>query len=188
VLYEPVPDHRRFMGAVVVHDDVHVEPARHSRLDEIEKFAELSRVSSYRPSRRCRTKRPRHLHTVASVTWSHRATTLLSDPSAHAKMMRARRATWCRSRAMRQRVQSSPFVLCHDQRNLGASRSHARLLVEQYERAAICFSFYRDRTLDGRGDSGDCDPVCHQGRGALRVTPANESCNRGQPLAPMTKM
>ena len=32
------------MGAVVVHDDVHVEPARHLRLDEIEKFAELRRA------------------------------------------------------------------------------------------------------------------------------------------------
>ena len=39
---EPVPDQRRLMGPVIVHDDVHVEPARHLRVDEIEKFAELS--------------------------------------------------------------------------------------------------------------------------------------------------
>jgi hypothetical protein len=29
-----------------------------------------------------------------------------------------------------------PFLVGQDQRDLGASRSHARLLVEQYERAA----------------------------------------------------
>jgi hypothetical protein len=45
-----------------------------------------------------------------------------------------------RSRAMRERVQSSSFVLRQDQRNLGASRSHAHLLVEQYERAALFVS------------------------------------------------
>jgi hypothetical protein len=43
-LGEPVPDQRRFIGAVVVDDDVHIEPARHLRLDEIEKFAELRRA------------------------------------------------------------------------------------------------------------------------------------------------
>jgi hypothetical protein len=52
------------------------------------------RGSSYRPLSRSDTKRPRHLHTVAGVTWRRRATTLLSRPSPHAKMMRARRATW----------------------------------------------------------------------------------------------
>ena len=49
---------------------------------------------------------------------------------------RAARQLRRRSRSMRQRVQSLPFVVRQDQRNLGASRSHARLLVEQYERAA----------------------------------------------------
>src|SRR5262245_35158436 len=38
-------------------------------------------------------KRPRHLQTVPGVTCSRRATTLLSLPSAQAKMMRARRAS-----------------------------------------------------------------------------------------------
>ena len=41
---EPVPDQRRFVGAVVVHDDVHVESTRHLRLDQIEKFAKLRRA------------------------------------------------------------------------------------------------------------------------------------------------
>ena len=50
------------------------------------------RGSSYRPSRRSRTNRPRHFDTVAGVTCSRRATTLPSAPSAHAKMIRARRA------------------------------------------------------------------------------------------------
>ena len=49
---------------------------------------------------------------------------------------RAARERRCRSRLMRHRVQSSPFVFGQDQRYLGASRSHAHLLVEQYERAA----------------------------------------------------
>ena len=43
---EPVSDQRRFVGAVVVHDDVHVETARHLRIDQIEKFAELRRSMS----------------------------------------------------------------------------------------------------------------------------------------------
>ena len=51
------------------------------------------RRSSYSPSNRCRTKRPRHLQTVAGVTCRRRATTLLSVPAAHARMIRARRAT-----------------------------------------------------------------------------------------------
>jgi hypothetical protein len=37
--------------------------------------------------------RPRHLQTVPAVTCRRRATTVLSVPSAHAKMIRARRAT-----------------------------------------------------------------------------------------------
>jgi hypothetical protein len=41
---------------------------------------------------------------------------------------------------MRQRLESVPFVCCQNQCNLGASRSHARLLVEQYERAALFVS------------------------------------------------
>ena len=66
---------------------------------------------------------------------------------------------WRRSRAMCQRIQSSTFVLRQDQCNLGASRSHARLLVEQYRAGrAICFSFYRDRTL-GEKPSRESDPV-----------------------------
>ena len=40
-LGEPVPDERRFMRAVVIHDDVHVEPARNFRLNQIEEFAKL---------------------------------------------------------------------------------------------------------------------------------------------------
>ena len=42
----------------------------------------------------------------------------------------------CRPRPVRQRIQSPPFVVRQNQRDLGASHSHARLLVEQYERAA----------------------------------------------------
>ena len=35
-LGESVPDERRFMRAVVIHDDVDVEPARNLRLNQIE--------------------------------------------------------------------------------------------------------------------------------------------------------
>ena len=56
---------------------------------------------------------------------------------------RASRHVRRRSRAMGQRVQSLPFLRRQNQRNLGASRSHARLLVEQYRAGrAICFTFY----------------------------------------------
>jgi hypothetical protein len=48
--------------------------------------------SSCNPSSRCRTNRPRHLNTVARVTHSRCAATLLSAPSAQAKMRRASRA------------------------------------------------------------------------------------------------
>jgi len=76
------------------------------------------------------------------MTWSRRAITLLSLPSAHANMIRARRATaGARSRSMCQRVQSVPFVFGHDQRNLGASRSHARLPVERTSGPRYLFQF-----------------------------------------------
>ena len=38
---EPVPDQRRFVGAVVIHDDVHVESARHLRLNQIQELSKL---------------------------------------------------------------------------------------------------------------------------------------------------
>ena len=38
---EPVLDERRFMGAVVIHDDVHVEAVWDLRLNEVEKLSEL---------------------------------------------------------------------------------------------------------------------------------------------------
>jgi hypothetical protein len=50
------------------------------------------RDSSYNPSRRSRTNRPRHLQTVVCDIRNRFATTLLSCPSAHARMIRARRA------------------------------------------------------------------------------------------------
>ena len=40
-LGEPVPDERRFVRAVVVHDDVHVESPRHPLIDQVEKLAKL---------------------------------------------------------------------------------------------------------------------------------------------------
>ncbi len=51
------------------------------------------RGSSYKPARRSRTNRVRHLPTVAGVARSRWATPLLSWPSAHASTMRARRAS-----------------------------------------------------------------------------------------------
>ena len=42
-LGEPVADQRRFVSAVIVHDDVHVEVARDVRVNEIEKFAKSRR-------------------------------------------------------------------------------------------------------------------------------------------------
>src|SRR5215210_3035137 len=38
---EPVSDHRRFMGAVVIHDDVHVESTWDVRLDVVKELSEL---------------------------------------------------------------------------------------------------------------------------------------------------
>ena len=49
---------------------------------------------------------------------------------------RSSRELWRRSRAMGQRVQSSSLFVGQDQRHLGTSRSHACLLVKEYERAA----------------------------------------------------
>src|SRR5712692_472707 len=43
-LGEPVPNERRFVGAVVVHDDVHVEVTRDLRLDQVEELTELDRA------------------------------------------------------------------------------------------------------------------------------------------------
>ncbi len=43
-LDEPAADERRFVGAVIIHDDVHVEAARHVRINQIEEFAELRRA------------------------------------------------------------------------------------------------------------------------------------------------
>jgi hypothetical protein len=43
---EPVANQRRFVGAVVIHDHVHVEAAGHLRLDQIQEFAELRRAVS----------------------------------------------------------------------------------------------------------------------------------------------
>jgi hypothetical protein len=45
-LGEPVLDERRLVGAVVVHDDVHVQRARYPRVNQIEKLTELSRSMS----------------------------------------------------------------------------------------------------------------------------------------------
>src|SRR5260370_21230789 len=50
------------------------------------------RGPSSKPSRRRRTKRCRHLQTVAPVTCTRRATSVLLRPSAHSSRMRARRA------------------------------------------------------------------------------------------------
>jgi hypothetical protein len=41
---EPVADERRLVGAVVVHDDVHVQGLRNLGVDQIEKFPELDRA------------------------------------------------------------------------------------------------------------------------------------------------
>ena len=38
---EPVSDHRRFVGAVVIHDDVHVESTWDVRLDVVKELSEL---------------------------------------------------------------------------------------------------------------------------------------------------
>ena len=64
------------------------------------------------PSKRPVMNRLRHLQTVPGVTCNRRATTLPSLPSAHARMMRARRATWgavrdrCASESNRRRSSS----------------------------------------------------------------------------------
>src|SRR5215813_4658460 len=49
---------------------------------------------------------------------------------------RAPREVWSRPRAMRQRVESHAFVVRQNQRDLWASQCHARLLVDEYDRAA----------------------------------------------------
>src|SRR5216684_5993390 len=43
---EPVANERGFVGAVVIHDDVHVESARYLRVNQIEKFPKLRRAMS----------------------------------------------------------------------------------------------------------------------------------------------
>src|SRR5712692_7862766 len=43
-LGEPLPDDRRFVGAVVVHDEVDVERCGHLRLDHVKELAELHRA------------------------------------------------------------------------------------------------------------------------------------------------
>ena len=53
------------------------------------------RGSSSSPSRRWRTKRCRHLQTVAPATCTRRATSVLLRPSAHSSTMRARKARAC---------------------------------------------------------------------------------------------
>ena len=45
---------------------------------------------------------------------------------------------------MRQRFESRPFLQRQRQCNFRASRAHARLLVEQYERAALFISLSTD--------------------------------------------
>ena len=65
-----------------------------TRASSIERGAP-GRGASRRPSRRCSTKRARHLQTVCGVTRWRAATTLLSAPSAQFKTMRARSASAC---------------------------------------------------------------------------------------------
>ncbi len=63
----------------------------------------------------------------------------------------------CRSRSMGERFQSLPFVCRQDQRNLGASRSHARLLVEQSRGPRHLFQFLQLQDTRRPAD-------CRQGR------------------------
>src|SRR5438132_109280 len=106
------------------------------------------RGSSYRPARRSRTNRVRHLPTVAGVARSRWATPLLSWPSAHASTMRARRASagterdrWARDSNSRR---SSLFKIS------GALGRPVRMLPPYRARRiglAICFSYFCYRTL-----------------------------------------
>ena len=74
------------------------------------------RGSSYNPSRRSRRNRPRHLHTVVCDTRNRFATSLLSTPSAHARMIRARRARCgAVAGAMGQRIEPHAFLVCQNQ-------------------------------------------------------------------------
>ena len=38
---EPFPDDRRFVGTVVIHDEMHVQSGRHLRLDPIQELAKF---------------------------------------------------------------------------------------------------------------------------------------------------
>ena len=80
-------------------------------------------ASPFRHSPRCEMQSPRDHLAVGSVS------TRQDDPRTTRDLRR-------RARPMRQRLQSLPFVCRQNQPNLGSSRSHARLLVEQYERPA----------------------------------------------------
>jgi hypothetical protein len=67
-------------------------------------------------------------------------------------MIRARlRQGRGRSRSMRQRVESDAFVVRQNQRNLWASQSHPRLLVDEYDGPRHLFHFLRDQDTSAKG-------------------------------------
>ena len=83
-----------------------------------------------------------YLQTVVCDIRSRFATALLSWPSAHARMIRARRA---RCGAVRDRWanESQALVVRQHQRNFRASQWHPRLHLDGYQRGdATCFTFF----------------------------------------------
>ena len=90
---------------------------------------------------------PRHLQTDTGVTWSRCATTLLSAPSAHAKMIAPPCHVAYRLRAMRERIQSSPSVSVKINATLGRRVRCSLPCKAGRTASAICFSFDPDKDI-----------------------------------------
>ena len=106
------------------------------------------RGSSISPSSRSRTKRARHLPTVAGVRRKRRATVLLLFPAAQARTMRARRAN-CGAVRDRRANDSRCFVRPQSEQwqPLGVPFACSPPRRARRHGRTTCSTFLRDRTL-----------------------------------------
>jgi hypothetical protein len=99
---QPTLDHGRFMGPIIVKNQMDVRVCRNSMINRIKEFAKFNRSvicrgapgrgSSSRPSKWCAINLARHFPTVGPVTRNAAATSPFFLPSAQAKISRARKA------------------------------------------------------------------------------------------------
>ena len=129
------------------------------------------RGSSYSPSSRSRINRPRHLHTVTCDIRRRFATTLLSCPSAHARMIRARRArVRRRPRPMGQRVQSHAFVVASESaQSWGVPVPYSPPCRRVRRGRASYFTFFAVRTLESKSIQTLCGSHECRGHGRTRT-------------------